>query len=136
MPVDSIATVLMWQAVNQLAKAMRSAVQAPNERTCAGRLGGWSGGGAGASWDGTATQWTLAWMSMPAACGCVTRSRSRAVGGRRFFGMRAVMAASRGEKERRHKRPRAREAMQRKQFLKRGHWARHQGCQRQLPGPS
>src|SRR5262245_51652131 len=44
MPVDSMTTVRTWQVVNQLAKVMRSAVQAPKERTCGGRLRGWSGG--------------------------------------------------------------------------------------------
>src|SRR5215831_7533904 len=94
MPVDSMTTVRTWQVVNQLAKAIRSAVQVPKERTCGGRLGGWFGGGTGASAAGTATQWTLAWTSMPAACGFITRSRAGALGRRSFFWSRGVIAAS------------------------------------------
>jgi hypothetical protein len=51
-------------------------VQAPKERTFGGKLGAWSGGGAGASASGTATRWTVAWTSMLAASGFITRRRT------------------------------------------------------------
>src|SRR3954469_19160451 len=75
MPVDSIATVLTPHSASQSASRCRSAVQAPNERTLAGKCGGWPGGGEDTDSDPTATQWMSEWMSMPAACGWVTRSR-------------------------------------------------------------
>src|SRR5262245_37284964 len=94
MPVDSMTIVRTLQVVSQSAKAMRSAVQAPKERAFGGRLRGWSGGGAGASAAGTATQWTVAWTSMPAACGFITRRRAAGLGRRTLFGSRGVIAAS------------------------------------------
>src|SRR5262249_46458078 len=56
----------------------------------AGRLAGWSAGGAGASAGDTATQWTLACTSMPAAWGLVTRRGS----GERRWRLRGVIVAS------------------------------------------
>jgi len=52
------------------------------------------GGGAGVSSGGTATQWTLAWTSIPAAWRWVTCKGSCDGGWRSLFWMRGVMAAS------------------------------------------
>src|SRR6516225_387317 len=131
MPVDSMAMVVTPHCVNQSAKAIRSAVQVPKERTCDGRLAGWLAAGGGASAGDTATQWMAAWTSMPAACGRVTRSaaedgwrtffRLPGVMWRRFFCLRGVMAAPDKERDHGTKRPRAREGFDKRHFPKRGH---------------
>src|SRR5215510_12319174 len=129
MPVDSMAMVCTPHCRRKSAKAIRSAVQVPKERTCAGRLGGWSAGGGGASLAGTATQWTCEWTSIPAACGWVRRSRLAEAGRRGFFGsfgLRDVMVTSKMGRVY-QKEAQAREGVIVKQFLKRGHaCARHQ----------
>src|SRR5262249_14243671 len=111
----------MPQAANQSARASRSAVQAPNFRTCGGRLGGWSAGGGGRASGGTAAQCCAAWTSIPAACGFCTRNGSADWGRRRkVFVRRGVIAASRKEKGER-RRPQAREGVECEQSPKRGH---------------
>src|SRR6516162_10205879 len=115
-----MAMVVTPHCANQSAKAMRSAVQAPKERTCAGRLAGWLAAGGGASAGDTATQWMAAWTSMPAACGRVTRSAAED-GWRTFFCLRGVMAAPDKERDHGTKRPRAREGFDKRHFPKRGH---------------
>ena len=64
MPVDSMATVFTPHSANQSAKAIKSAVQVPKERTCAGRLIGWLASGGGAwTWSPPKTmahkRWTI-----------------------------------------------------------------------------